>query len=207
MTEVAKAGRASEFPETAARGLWADRLVPVPPLRVAALDGPAAEFLVTAGLPADFPFAHGDYQVCTDDELLAPLSVAGRDYLALMRHEAGWTFAIDTSNQEIWAVDPSPRGGPLFVNTDITRFLAYAGYMNQLVTKCHAAYQRIPEPGEYSHLDRLLGLGDLIGLLEEARHVLTGWDDRAFDGAWWRPEFEKWTVGISGHGGLAIWLE
>lgn len=63
-----------------------------------------------------------------------------------------------------------------------------------------------PEEGEFSHMDRLIGLGDLIVLLEDAQPVLREWAARAFDGGWWRPEFEQWTVGTPGHGGLTIWL-
>lgn len=208
MTEVSNVNGTLESPESAARALWANRLTPVPSSRSAVLGGPTAEFLASAGLPTAFPFAGDNYRVCTDDELLAPISAAGHDYLALMHHEAGWIFAIDTSSHEIWAVPtiPSLQNSPLFVNTDITRFVAYAGYLNQLVPKCQEAHQQIPEEGEYSHMNRLIGLKDLIVLLEDAQRVLTGWDDRALDGGWWLPEFEQWTVGTPGHGGLTIWL-
>ncbi|MGW4843093.1 SUKH-4 family immunity protein [Nocardia brasiliensis] len=198
-----------DSPGSAARELWAGRLVPISSPRLAALGGPAAEFLATAGLPTGFPFADCDYRVCAADELLAPISAPGQDCLALMHHEAGRTFAIDTASQEIWAVStaPAPYDRPLFVNTDLARFIAYAGYMNRLVPQVHEISRRIPEAGEFTHLDRLLGLKELIVLLEDAQRVLGGWDEQALSNhGWWRSEFELWTVGAPGHGGLTIWF-
>ncbi|GAA5104712.1 SUKH-4 family immunity protein [Nocardia iowensis] len=199
-----------DTPTAAARELWQDRLVPIPLNRVRDLNGSTAEFLTDVGLPTALRFAGQDYRMLTGSELLAAVSLGDHTYLAFMRHYAGWTFGIDRLDHRLWAIsdyDAAPMN-PIFVNTDITRFAAFAGYFDLFVPTVQQLFRRIPRPGKYSHLNRLLACRDIITTLETIQARLISWDSPALDeDAWWRLALEQWTVGTPGHGGLTISLD
>ncbi|WP_081594104.1 SUKH-4 family immunity protein [Nocardia brasiliensis] len=209
LSNISNGSEVGQLTAASIRALWNGRLELVSSQSLAELDESTVDALCTMGLPIDISFAEGNYSKCTGGEMLAPILVADRQFLVFMHHSAGWVFGIEKSTHEIWAIsDSMVRPELIFVNSDIVRFIAFSGCIDQTVRKSRDIFQTLPGQGLYSQMSRLIALKPLIVILEEAQQTLALWDPPALaSDSWWPPEFEQWTLGIPGHGALIISID